>query len=307
MKEDKGMAEIFRTAADGIPAVGLRSAQVEVVILPSLGAKVAHLRDLNSGREWMWRPPEGAIYRQLPVGTDFRESSRVGADECFPTIGPCTWRGRELPDHGEVWAIPWMLDPEGLEAGRITTEVRLPVSPFVLTRTVTLDERRLSFAYRLQNLDGEEQEFMWAFHPLLCIEEGDMIDLPSECSHVRVYGQEETRFAWPSPREGVHWDQLELGSGSGAIKLFTEPLQRGFVEVRNTRTRDRLRYEFDPREVDTVGLWITRGGWNGYHHFAVEPGIGAPDPLDAAVEQWQRYGVVAAHGERQWGFTLIVG
>ena len=58
------------------------------------------------------------------------QSPLVGADECLPTIAPCSWRGRELPDHGEVWNVPWAVDPEALENGILKTSVRLEISPF---------------------------------------------------------------------------------------------------------------------------------------------------------------------------------
>jgi hypothetical protein len=58
--------------------------------------------------------------------------------------------------------------------------------------------------------------------------------------------------------------------------------------------------------VDTVGLWINRGGWHGYHHLAVEPGIGAPDPLDVAVREWGRYAVAAPHTTVRWAFRLRI-
>src|SRR5690606_36107320 len=82
-------------------AIALRSESVEVVVLPEIGAKVYSLKNLRSGREWMWRPPEGEHFRQVSLGTPFEESSLVGADECLPTIGECKWRGRSLPSHGE--------------------------------------------------------------------------------------------------------------------------------------------------------------------------------------------------------------
>src|ERR1700677_4033036 len=36
---------------------GLRNEKVELRVLPELGARVVSLRDLHTGREWMWHPP----------------------------------------------------------------------------------------------------------------------------------------------------------------------------------------------------------------------------------------------------------
>jgi hypothetical protein len=59
--------------------------------------------------------------------------------------------------------------------------------------------------------------------------------------------------------------------------------------------------------VNTFGIWLNRGGWNDYHHLAIEPGIGAPDPLDVAVQDWKRFGTVAPLATVHWGFRLTLG
>lgn len=290
---------------------GLRNDRVEVVVLPELGAKVLSLRNLRSGREWMWAPPEGARFRKLPLGTPFEESSLTGADECLPTIGETEWRGRSIPSHGEVWSAAWELDRLALTNSQIVTRVRLPLSPFWFERTIRLDDNVVSFDYALRNLDFLPQEFMWAFHPLMNIHEGDRLELLGveevrcEAAVNVALGGRGDAVAWPKPLPDVDLSYLDLG-GTAAVKLFTKPHEASGAILRNDRTGDTLRLDFNPRQVDTIGIWLTRGAWNGYHHLAVEPGIGAPDPLDVAVEQWKQFGLVLPDGTYRWRFTLTV-
>jgi len=61
-------------------------------------------------------------------------------------------------------------------------------------------------------------------------------------------------------------------------------LREGQAGLVNSATRDRLRFEWDTKVNNTLGLWLTRGGWNGYHHVVLEPINGAPDPLDVAAK-----------------------
>ena len=293
-------------------AVGLRSNELEIVVLPEIGAKVYSLKNLRSGREWMWTPPEGAHFQQLPQGTPFEESSLVGADECLPSIFECEWRGRAIPSHGEAWFSAWELDRLALTQGKIVTRLQLPISPFWVERTLRVEGNAVRFDYALRNLDFTPQEFMWAFHPLLSIEEGDQLELPgitqmlTEASIGVPLGGRGDMIPWPYPTEGVALDQLDFGRPNAAVKLFTEERTATSATVRNQFSGDVLRFDFDPRRVDTIGVWLTRGGWNGYHHLAVEPGIGAPDPLDVAVEGWKRFALVLPDQTYRWSFTITL-
>lgn len=310
------MAESFEftleSAGQEFIAVGLRNENLELVVLPEIGAKVSSLKNLRSGREWMWTPPEGAIFQQLPLGTPFEESSLVGADECLPTIAETVWRGRSIPSHGEAWFSVWELDRLALTQGRIVTRLQLPISPFWFERAIRVEGSQVIFDYALRNMDFIPQEFMWAFHPLMKIEEGDRLELPgitqvlTEASIGVPLGGRGDMIPWPHPTEGVALDQLDFGRPNAAVKLFTEEKAATSATIHNERTGDALRFDFDPRRVDTLGIWLTRGGWNGYEHLAVEPGIGAPDPLDVAVKGWKRFALVVPDQTYRWSFTITL-
>lgn len=306
------MAETFTIEAQGQTGFGLRSDELEVVTIPDVGAKVYSLRNQRTGREWMWSPPDTRTLYPQPTGTAFDQSSLIGADECLPTIAQTTWRGRELPDHGEVWNLVWDLDRLAWAQGRIVTRLELPVSPFWFERALTLEGNQITFDYALRNLDFGPQEFMWAFHPLMRIEEGDQIRLSPNCHQVRTdsainvpLGRRGDLWSWPEPQPGIALDRMQLGE-NGAAKVFTEPGDAVWASIYNEQTQAELRFDFDARRVDTLGIWITRGGWNGYQHVALEPGIGAPDPLDAAVKDWRRFGLVMPNETHSWRFTITV-
>jgi galactose mutarotase-like enzyme len=306
------MTENFTSTLQDFTTVGLRNEALEIIVMPEMGAKVSRLTNLRSGRQWLWSPPEGAIFRQLSLGTGFEQSSLVGADECLPTIFECEWRGRSLPSHGEAWSSPWELDRLALTQGRIVTRLQLPLSPFWVERTISVAGNKVTIEYALRNLDFAPQEFMWAFHPLLQIQEGDHLEIPGVTqmlveSGINVpLGERGDRIDWPTPIEGINLDRLDLGRPNAALKLFSEAGSVSSATLRNERTGDALRFDFDPRHVDTLGVWLTRGGWRGYHHLAVEPGIGAPDPLDVAVEGWQRFGLVSPDETYRWQFTMTL-
>lgn len=308
------MTETFTETRQGFTFYGLRNDIVEVVVVPELGAKISSLRYRQTGREWMWSPPDGPTFFRNRSGDPFEESTIVGADECIPTIAPCTWRDRHLPDHGEAWSNAWTLDETAFAHGRISTHLQLPVSPLRLERTLSLTAAGVQMDYRLQNSSDGPYEYVWALHPLMAIQEGDTIVLPAECETVRTDSMTNSEWEgrgvvlnWPSPAADVRFDRLELGRKNAAAKLFTDPLTQGRAAIRNRRSGEYIAFLFDPEQLNTLGVWINRGGWNSFQHVALEPTNGAPDPLDQAVNDWQRFSRLDPGAIQAWHLNLIVG
>ncbi|NOS68578.1 MAG: hypothetical protein HOP33_01430 [Verrucomicrobia bacterium] len=277
----------------GFDLYALGNQEVEVVIVPELGAKIISLKNLRTGREWMWHPPGGLkLFRNRP-GDDFADSPLVGMDECFPTIAPCVWQGRQLPDHGEVWSIPWQVDDAAKEHGILKTFAVLKTSPFALERTIELREHEIHLGYRLRNHGSSNEHFLWAMHPLLRLHPGDQLELP------------------PSTRSllnGDTWvDDLAAATPEGdCAKIFATPVTEGCATLRNVNTGERLDFEWTPAENNTLGVWLTRGGWHGHEHFALEPTNSAADTLTLAAAR-QCCGTVAALDSVTWQICLRVG
>lgn len=267
--------------------------EVEVAVVPELGAKIISLKNRRTGREWMWHPPGGLkLFRNYP-GDDFSESPLVGMDECLPTIAPCSWQGRALPDHGELWNAPWRVDAAAWEGGLLKTAARLRLSPFDLERTIELHENEIHLDYRLGNRSQTAERYLWAMHPLLQLRASDQLELPAT-TRALLKGE-----AWVD----------DLGSAvpdGNCAKVFAAPVSEGFAAIHNQRTGDRLEFEWSPTENNTLGVWLTRGGWHGHEHFALEPMNGDADTLALAAER-NRCGLVAAASSATWQVCLRVG
>lgn len=277
----------------GFDVYVLRNDSLELGVVPELGARIISLKNLRSGREWMWWPEGGQRLFRNRLGDDFANSPLVGADECLPTIAPCGWQGRQLPDHGEVWSVPWSVDATAWKCGQLRTRVKLAISPFEMERAIELSGNGVRLSYRLASWSDVEERFLWAWHPLLRLEAGDELRLP------------------PSTRallKDAGWVDAVTSTtpANGCSKLFAEPVREGCAAIQNSRTGDRLAIEWDPNENNTLGLWLTRGGWHGHHHFAIEPTNGSPDQLAQAAEQ-KRCSVVPAHGTVSWNVWIRVG
>ena len=277
---------------DGFALFKLQNSALELVMAPGLGAKIISLRNLRTGREWMWQPAAGLKLFPSRLGEDFSRGALGGWDECLPTIAACSWQGRALPDHGEVWTVAWEFDLEAWKQGRLKTSVRLPVSPFQFTRAIELRGNVVAVHYVLGNLSAAPQAFLWAAHPLLALHDGDRLELTDETRRLL---------------DGDGWiETLNLADRSPACaKLYAGPLREGRAAVVNSHTGDRLTFEWDIAGGDTLGLWLTRGGWNGHHHLALEPATGAPDSLATANES-KRCAVIAPGVTKHWDLQLRI-
>lgn len=274
----------------GFEVYTLNNGEIEISVVPELGAKIISLKNVRTGREWLWHPPEGLKLFRNRSGDDFSKSPLVGIDECLPTIAPCRWQGRELPDHGELWNAPWNIDSAALENGILKTQVRLLISPFELERTIELHEGEIQIGYRLNNYSDVQEHFVWALHPLLRLEAGDQLELPAS-----------TRALL----NGETWADAIVSAvpDKNSAKAFAMPVSEGFAAIKNSKTGDSLGFEWDPAENNTLGLWLTRGGWHGHHHFALEPMNADNDSLLLATEK-KHCGVIAGHSSANWQLRI---
>ncbi len=119
-------ATVEQATWHGLSAWMLENDLLRTVIVPELGGKLVSLTDKRSQLEWLVGPGDRSV-RKIPYGAPFHEQDMSGWDEMFPTIvacaypGPGAQHGTPLPDHGEVWTLPWMVDHAG--DGKLTLSV----------------------------------------------------------------------------------------------------------------------------------------------------------------------------------------
>jgi len=305
--------EVITSSEQGFTVKGLRSARAELLMVPELGGRIISLKGLKSGREWLWHQARPDWLWANQPGDNFGLSTQAGIDECIPTVASCQWRGRDLPDHGEVWYQDWKLDPEALARQELKATVPLTVSPLVFSRTIrVVEDGAFVFDYSVQNTGSEEEPYIWCFHPLKNIEPGDRLELPAEVTSLRLNGglgapiEFGDVWAYPEPFPGIRLDEcLVPGMPGGCVKGFAGPLKTGRAALVNDRTGDRLELSWDASLIPYLGLWLNRGLCD-YHHVALEPTSGAPDSLGDAVGKWRQCSVVQPGQTARWSITLLI-
>jgi galactose mutarotase-like enzyme len=300
----------------GFPAVALRSEQLEVIVIPTLGGKLSNLRRLR-GREWLWRNDQIPLAPPAAGASYVETADSGGWDECFPTVGPCPMPGAAgllLPDHGELWSLPWDSRVYDFAGGTaFTGTVRGELLPYEFHREVILerDEPVVRFHYRLRHLGDTSFPWIWSAHPLFNVQPGTLLTLPS-VHQVRVdasAGRPEMKGdTIPWPLEGAA-SFVFPESGGWALKLFGDIGSSGRALLTDPRQGEQLELVVPAESIPQIGLWINCGGWappgrTPYYNLALEPCIGAPDRLDEAVESWKLAHVLHPGEVREWGFEL---
>jgi hypothetical protein len=309
-----GAAEIVVGQEQGFATVALRTPVAELTMVPALGGRIVSLRSRRSGRQWCWHQSRPDWLWANRAGDDFGTSPQAGIDECVPTVAACVWQGRAIPDHGEVWAQAWTLDPALLGQQVLSATVPLTVSPLVFRRQIRAgagaDAGDFVFDYQLRNTSGADQPFLWSLHPLFTIAPGDRLQLPAEVDRLRLNGGLGDRlitfgdiWSYPEPFPGIRLDRLEVpGMPQACVKGFTPALSDGWGALCNDASGDRLELRWDAKVTPYCGLWLNRGH-AGFHHVALEPTNGAPDALADAVSDWKQFAIVPAGAATAWSIT----
>lgn len=305
------------------PAVTLESDQLRAQFLPSLGGKLCSLLVKSQQFDLLVQRP-GEHYRVQPYGGVYVDGECSGFDDMFPTIDTChyeryPWQGIQLPDHGEVWSVPWAhsIDNDG---GRdqlhmSTYGVRLP---YRLDKAAYFsDESTLRIDYTLSNLSVFEFDFLWAAHPMLVLDEGAQLILPASVSKVVTvfdsnaglgrYGDE---FAWPlatlddgHPRDLSRMSPKSVGR---AAKYYVKgPLSEGWCKLTYPAHRLELTMAFPADKVPYLGVLPNEGGWTDLYNIFLEPATASFDRPDVARLRGE-CSHVAAGGTYSWYLTFSI-
>ncbi len=307
----------------GFRALWVTNGPLALTVVPELGGKIAVQEDRRRGVSWLWRNPYLPWRRPFPGASYVAAFDLGGWDECFPSVAPgvypaAPWDGMPLPDHGELWSQPWAMEAQ-IEGERLLVRGRVEghILPYRFERLLMMEADRPSvhLRYRVENRSEHTLYFLWAAHPLFPLEPGTRLLLPGPATG-RVaaavgFSPAAMAFEWPRlPAEGG-WVDLQGPDPAGgwAVKVFLQPAAAWARLVRPEGAWWEVRWQ---GPVTHLGLWINAGGWSGagtppYRNLALEPGIGAPDDLTAAMQECGSFGVLPPLREAEWSLTVTVG
>lgn len=292
----------------GWRAVTVANEHLALTVLPDRGAEVHALVDRASGVDvlfhapWGLAPP-GAPPREGSDGHRFLELYAGGWQELFPSANdPCTYRGRDLPYHGEVAMIPWQVEPDGDDALRCT--ITCETAPFRLERRMALqrDAARLVVGERIVNTGDEDWECVWGHHLVLgapLVGAGARFEPAAGTVLTTPEMWEDTarlepgqRSAWPHARlrDGGTVDLREIpGPEAGSHDdTYLTDLSAGTLRVANPALGRALRLDWDPAVFSWIISWQPYGGARamplaGAYGLGIEPWVAQGSLAEAAA------------------------
>jgi len=295
-------------------AITVESELVAAQFLPATGANLCSLVYKPRPLELLVQR-RGIQYRVAPYAGDYvAQGECAGMDDMFPTIDRCfyegyPWYGTPLPDHGEVWSIPWDYDSDGDRAHFVTYGVRLP---YRLEKWVNFaDASTLHMAYRLTNLSAFAMDFLWAAHPMFVLEEGAELVLPEGVTRIVTtfsptgslgrYGDE---FAWPVAElpAGGRRDlrRIQPKAAKDVAKYYVKGrLTQGWCALTYPVSNLVLTLSFPVEQVPYLGILPNEGGWQDLYNIFLEPATASFDRLDVARLRGE-CSTIAARGTYEW-------
>jgi galactose mutarotase-like enzyme len=248
----------------------LKNASLAVTILPSEGGRVASLRSLRSGVEFLTQAHHIDRTVQTGMNARFQEGPCAGIEECLPTVGvsgPDTCGG-PAPDHGDFWQLAWNVDEAGKEQARLHAQGFSRTLRF--TKHLTLQGETLRIRYGVKNTGTISQSFLYACHPLFAIDPGDRILLSPEVDSLFLdysrndrLGTRGTTIAWPDSPAEPHLDVAKIRDAGTAEMLYTTRLREGRCAIYRAAHRQALLVLFEASVLPFLGIWLCYGGWPG--------------------------------------------
>ncbi len=301
-----------------VDAVGLESEALRLTVVPDFGAKIASLIHKRTGRECLFQAP-GERFRKAAYAAPFERGEVTGFDEMFPTITECfcdvePWTGVMLPDHGEVWSLPWKCR---LSDSEVRTSVHGIRFPYVLTRTISFAQSNtILVRYKVENVSACDFPAMWAAHPLFNMTPGTRLIFPPSARHIintvpgPALGGYGERFDFPNAvtKEGRAWDLSRIGPPERKLYFkyfFLDPLEEGFTIIHDPATRETVALVWPVEKIPYLGVWVNEGGWQDGYHVAPEPCTAPFDRWDIA-RQWGKLPVIPAFGTHEWELRITV-
>lgn len=310
---------VTRVLYKDIQAIRMESEDLAVTIIPESGAKVQSIFDKKHNREVLFQSsrPE---FRRAAYGDGFPAGDMSGFDEVFPTIDECyypsgPWKGVWIPDHGEIWAVPWECE---IEENSIRLSVTGTRFPFQMEKKVEfLRENCFRMSYRVKNFSGFDLHSIWCPHPFFLADVDAHVVLPtpvrqviSTCGLENKLGEYGSIHDWPVTQlaDGSRYDISDVTNPPYAgkcEKFYTiQNPGEGWCALRNTRTGYTVGLSYPVEKLPYLGVW--EGIVEGVYVAALEPVTGALDRLDVAMLAGKA-GVVKAKSTDEWYLNITAG
>jgi hypothetical protein len=277
----------------------LENGRMRVVVLPEAGAKIWQITYKPFNAQLLWNNPASSPAAHS-LHASYDDNWSGGWDELFPNDEACTFRGLNLPDHGELWTGRWSVDE--VADGRIRLSFTTPLTQFKVNKEIVLRENAsrgnaavLEVRYKLTNAGTEAFPFLWKLHPAFAVTAAHRIDFPPmtvvrEPAFSGTLERAPLEFAWPyAPMGDTVLDLRQVPDvSSQAVHFFYgTAYSEGWCGVTDRARKLAAALRFDAKTFSSNWLFATHGGWRDLNVAVLEPATGYPFQLQAMIDAGQ--------------------
>jgi hypothetical protein len=294
----------------------MESDSLAITVIPESGAKIQSIYNKNTQKEILYQS-EREEFRKASYGAKFESGDFSGFDEVFPTIDECfypawPWTGTPIPDHGEVWALPW---DNQVDQNSVTLNVSGVRFPYQIEKKFEfLRENCFRLSYKVFNPSNFDFDFIWVPHPFFICEENTRVVLPpsvkkvvSTCPLENKLGDYGSIHSWPitETSTGEKYDISDVmhPKYAGKCEKFyavNEPSE-GWCALHNIVSGETIGLSYPSEKLPYLGVW--EGIICDQYITALEPASGSLDRLDIA-KYAGKAGVIKARSEYEWFLNL---
>ena len=284
---------IYKNVFKGIESIVLENKILKIVLLPSIGGKIASIYNKEKDFELLFQNKNNE-YSHPKLNDNFAEFDASGFDDAFPTIdiSEVNYCGEKIiyPDHGEIWSSS--LDYK-ISADQVELFLQSAILPYYYKKTISLNNESLNIKYHIENTATQPFPCIWAMHCLVNCEENMELTFPKTTSEILNVqdsinlGIVNTQHQYPIAKNNSHKDyylnKVGKKSCNNTEKYYVNgPVTEGKCSIYYPDHNILYSVNFDKDKMPYLGFWVTEGGFRGDYNCAFEPTNGFYDGIETA-------------------------
>lgn len=277
----------------GEQAILLDNENLEAVILPERGGKVASLLVKKTGMELLYQNTRKTFTR-AQFGSNFGDFEACGFDDAFPTVDEeiveVGGKKEIYPDHGEIWSASFVVDPPAMaKENAVNLCYYSRRLNYDYQKRFELKGNRLCCRYTIRNNAKVSLPYVWTMHCLMNLTPNMRFIFPAGTKQVQnvfsgsVLKGEEKIYLYPEDETEDGWYRFDRLPDEGSVKYYAVGrVKEGVCGYDYPETNTSVRLHYDPEKLPYLGCWITAGGYRGDKNCALEPCTGYYDSVGKA-------------------------
>ena len=272
----------------GLKAYEIKNKKLSIIVLPSLGGKIASIKYLENEFEFLFQTNKD--YYDMPKPDSLFEAfDASGMDDAFPNIDASEGRFENddfhFSDHGEIWRSRFEAEVQG---SLLVMTFKSDAFQYEYTKKIELLADRLVIHYDILNVGQQSLPFIWTFHGLLKADPKMHLNFPLGTRAVEnvlnsdFLGEAGSIHNFPITKDlkgnEYRLDRIcDIRAKKYEKYYVSNTIEIGECGVYYPDQGRGLILRYDAQKLPFLGLWVTEGGYRGDYNLAFEPSTGYYD------------------------------